>query len=324
MSRGASCRVCARELPAGRVAACRFCGFTWLGDTGSVFDYEAAYDEKAAYNALPPAAILDHYRQAPNTAWALAHLARLGAREGPGSLVELGSSQGAFLALARDLGFAARGIELASRSVEYGHRHLGLSGVLEQGRWRSRRPDEEPVRAVCAFEVLEHSRDPLGFLRMASSWLSPGGWLLLSVPNGRRLAVRLGRREPQDHPPHHLMYWTRRSLRLAVERIGLRVLETRTSRLTHSDLLAALAPGLSARRAADLGSLRPVDSQPAGGGLPGWLATVYPLFVTLGRTAAGCLSLVPELGSRLMLLAEKGDGPPSGPAPATTGESGGS
>lgn len=304
MSEEGLCRICGRRLPRGqRPARCRGCGFTWLGDDALVFDYEEAYDETALYNSLPPPRILEHYRRAPNTAWALSHLARLRRLERAGALVEFGSSQGAFLVLAGELGFSVHGIELSGSSVEYGRGRLGLGARLEHGPWRFRRADESPVEVVCAFEVLEHSRDPLELLRMAISWLAPGGRLLLSVPNDRRLAVRLGRREPQDRPPHHLMYWTRRSLCLAVESLGLQVVETRTSPLTHSALLGVAAPGLSRRRAADVGSLRPVGSEPAASGLPGWLVAVYPAFVAAGKVAARGLDLVPELGARLMLMA---------------------
>jgi 2-polyprenyl-3-methyl-5-hydroxy-6-metoxy-1,4-benzoquinol methylase len=297
------CRVCgARREVLESGAPCSVCGFVYLGSNGRSFDYEHEYDEKSSYNSLAPEAVLDHYRRAPNTGWALRRLKDL-QRDGATSLFEFGASQGAFMALARELGFVVKGVELASSSIRYGRDKLGLGAALEQGIWRARRTNEDPVDAVCAFEVLEHSEDPIEFLTMARSWLKPRGTLLVSVPNGLRLSVRVGKREVQDQPPHHLMYWTPESLRRAVERVGMEPAEVATSDLTQSDLLNLVAPRLAARRAVDLGSFRPVGAEASRSGLPGPARLVFPLLTMVGRTVARSLNVVPHLGQRLMVRA---------------------
>lgn len=300
----ARCRICDVRLASGASPErCDLCGFVYLGPGASRFDYDAEYDENADYNALPADQVLAHYRAAPNTSWALAHLKQLKREEGFSTLYEFGASQGAFLHLGRQLGFEVRGVELASASIRYGHERLGLSEALERGVWRARRHDEAPVDAVCAFEVLEHSEDPIEFLRMMRSWCRPGGVLMVSVPNGRRLSVRLGRREAQDFPPHHLMYWTARALEAAAIRVGLKPVEVKTSPLTHSDLLRLAAPQVAARRSADLGGFQPVGSQKARSGLPSLVKSIYPVLLGAGRALANSINRVPELGQRLMLLA---------------------
>jgi 2-polyprenyl-3-methyl-5-hydroxy-6-metoxy-1,4-benzoquinol methylase len=281
---------------------CVECGFVFHGVPEHRFDYESEYDEHTSYNGQPAEVVLAHYRAAPNTRWALDHLARLRA-EGASSLFELGASQGAFLSLARTLGYSVHGVELASASIAYGHEVLGLRQELEAGVWRGRRDDERPVDVVCAFEVLEHSEDPLAFLAMMRSWVKPGGAILISVPNGRRLSVRVGRREAQDFPPHHLMYWTSKSLRRAVVRSGLSPIEVTTSALTHSDLLNIAAPKIAARRAVDSGAFRPVGEPTSSKGLPTGVKRIYPVLVGLGKLVARGLDTVPELGQRLMIYA---------------------
>jgi 2-polyprenyl-3-methyl-5-hydroxy-6-metoxy-1,4-benzoquinol methylase len=298
------CRVCDVRLPSEALPErCDQCGFVFLGPGDTRYDYDAEYDENADYNALPPEQVLAHYRAAPNTAWALAHLVRLKATEGHSSLFEFGASQGAFLKLANELGYRVHGVELASASIRYGHERLGLTAELERGVWRARRHDEAPVDAVCAFEVLEHSEDPIEFLRMMRSWARPGGVILVSVPNGRRLSVRLGRREAQDLPPHHLMYWNSRALETAATRVGFAPVETLTSPLTQSDLLHLAAPGLAARRAVDVGGFQPVGTVKVRRGLPSVMKAVFPVLIGIGRGVAGALNRVPELGQRLMLMA---------------------
>ena len=298
------CRVCDVRLGSDEVLEqCDQCGFVYLGPGASRYDYDAEYDENSDYNALPPAQVLAHYAASPNIAWALAHLRRLHESEGLSSLFEFGASQGAFLALAVKEGYRVHGVELASASIRYGHEQLGLVRELERGLWRARREDEAPVDAVCAFEVLEHSEDPIEFLRMMRSWARPGGVILISVPNGRRLSVRVGRREPQDFPPHHLMYWTARSVETAVARVGLTPVEVTTSALTHSDLLHLAAPKLAARRAVDLGGFQPVGAVKSRRGLPSAVKAVFPALVGAGRLLADAVNRVPELGQRLMIMA---------------------
>lgn len=298
------CRACGAALRTTRERRpCGECGFEFLGVPAGRYDYDEAYDEHSSYNSQPAEVVLAHYRGAPNTGWGLAHLERIRRTERAQTLFEVGASQGAFLALARELGYEVRGVELASASIAYGHAVLGLERELERGVFRAREPGEAPVDVVCAFEVLEHSEDPRGFLAMMRSWVKPGGSVLISVPNARRFAVRIGRREPQDYPPHHLMYWTARSLERAVARAGFTPMEVKTSALTHSDMLSALAPGFAARRAADSGAFRPVGAQAASVGLPGIVKRVYPAIVSTGKLVARGLDQVPELGSRLMIYA---------------------
>ena len=295
-----SCPACgaAPFLPGRK---CSHCGLTLFSSDGHSFDYEKSYGKEADYNAKPPEQILTHYRRASNTAWALQRLDRIRQGHPQASLLEIGASQGAFLVLARDLGFQIRGFELSPTSVRYGRERLGLGNSLEESSWRTRRNDEPAVDVVCAFEVLEHAANPHEFLSTLHSWFRPGGHLLLSVPNGRRFSVRLRRREPQDFPPHHFSYWTRQALTSFVQRRGFLVLEASTSPLTHSDIAGAITPSLARRRAADLGSFRPVGSEPGAGGLPRTLRAFYPALAAIARTGAGVLDFIPELGSRLML-----------------------
>ena len=64
---------------------------------------------------------------------------------------------------------------------------------------------------VCAFQVLEHVADPLGFIAIAKSWLKPGGLLFVGVPN--RESYLKGLRDfALDMPPHHVSRWSEQAL----------------------------------------------------------------------------------------------------------------
>lgn len=75
----------------------------------------------------------------------------------------------------------------------------------------------------CA-NVFEHLRTPAQALDELSALLVPRGHVIISVPNVRSLTVLLVRtRSPVIAPPHHLQYYTPRSLRALLERRGFEV-----------------------------------------------------------------------------------------------------
>jgi hypothetical protein len=67
---------------------------------------------------------------------------------------------------------------------------------------------------ITAFDLMEHLRDPVGFVRTAASWLSPGGVLAIAVPNIASVAARMMRRHWYYYaPPDHVHYFTPSTVR---------------------------------------------------------------------------------------------------------------
>lgn len=64
---------------------------------------------------------------------------------------------------------------------------------------------------VTAFQVLEHTPEPAGFIEGCLKALKPGGTLILSVPNNDAF-LRHCDLLPLNMPPHHVTRWNRRSL----------------------------------------------------------------------------------------------------------------
>jgi SAM-dependent methyltransferase len=75
--------------------------------------------------------------------------------------------------------------------------------------------------AVCSFQVLEHVPDPGSFLKAACRLLSPGGKLILGLPNAQSF---LGYQfNILDLPPHHMSRWTAETLRQMESQFPLKV-----------------------------------------------------------------------------------------------------
>ncbi len=306
-----NCQVCSQQIKTFN-SKCKNCGFTWMGNErgNESYDYENNYDENSDYNRIKPEAVLNHYKNAPNTGWALTELRRMFLTGISKTLIEVGASQGAFLYLTKEIGYQVQGYEIASKSVEYGHNNFGLVDSLKKEFLQENNDPKNCVDVVCAFEVLEHTENPFEFIQICRSWLKPNGTLFLSVPNGERLAVRLGKREKQDQPPHHLMSWTKKSMELFLSIENFYKPIVFTSKITHSDIFTMLLPSIAAKRASELGSLRAVSVNQTESTLNDSLKDSgsmlnSALFKKCILLLISFINLVPKLGTRLVVKTQK-------------------
>ena len=162
----------------------------------------------------------------------------------PGGLLDVGCWTGSMLVAATRRGWTPEGLEpsawACARATARGAsvRQASLGEVdLEPGAYR----------AIVATDVIEHLIDPAGAASALAAALEPGGVVLLTVPDaGSRLARLLGRRW-WSVLPMHVQYFTRRSMRMLLERAGFDVLDVRTHAKAFSvgyyaDRFAAFVP----------------------------------------------------------------------------------
>ena len=74
---------------------------------------------------------------------------------------------------------------------------------------------------ITAFDIIEHTRDPVAFLGELRELLRPGGSLLLTTPDVLHpLRWLMGARWPMLQPLQHTFLFSRLSMRMALERAG--------------------------------------------------------------------------------------------------------
>ena len=145
-------------------------------------------------------------------------LARIRAAGGRGRLFDVGAATGAFLLEAREAGFTVAGVEPAD-AVASRARARGLDVATGTAETFVREPAS--VDVLTCSDVLEHLVDPVVALRRFRAALAPGGLLVLCVPDFGGLWARVsGARWPFVTPKEHLHYFTRRTLRRALEVAG--------------------------------------------------------------------------------------------------------
>lgn len=144
------------------------------------------------------------------------------ARMGPGdgrALLDIGCATGNILVLARAHGWNAVGLEISDWSAEQA-RSKGFtvhSVTLEQSGIV-----DDSFDVITMFDVLEHVPDPVGTLREVLRVLKPGGQLILQTPNVGGVDVRFvhGIDSIVLQPHAHLVLFTKRTLRMALEQSG--------------------------------------------------------------------------------------------------------
>ena len=80
----------------------------------------------------------------------------------------------------------------------------------------------EAYDAVCAFHVIEHTPDIVGFANDLQRCLRPGGVLIVAVPKFRS-AINEIPNFVFNAPPHHLSWWSEAAMRALAASIGLQV-----------------------------------------------------------------------------------------------------
>lgn len=120
--------------------------------------------------------------------------------------VEVGCGSGDFLDLVASEGKAIIGIELNQRAVDQARKKGRNVERLDLSVLEKRTPAF--FDAVFSFQVLEHIADPLTFIRSCVNLLSPGGALILTVPDGHGFCGTVPpNRLILDCPPHHMGRW---------------------------------------------------------------------------------------------------------------------
>jgi len=133
-----------------------------------------------------------------------------------GRLLEIGPGAGALLLENAQLGFQCEALETSEEARQMVARLVCESGRSiplhpAPGEWAGR------FEVVCAFEVLEHIEDDRSALAQWSSWLKPGGHILLSVPAHMKLWTA------RDEWAGHVRRYERDQFRDVVDRAGLEI-----------------------------------------------------------------------------------------------------
>lgn len=197
-----------------RFVRCAACGLVAIRPLPSPEDHARHTEQSYAEGAYAVFTAADAIR----SAIAAHRLAIVRRTAPPGPWLDVGCSTGAFVDVAQRAGMDITGLERAAAAVEQA-RARGLR--VRQSSIEAFSPPHR-YAVVTAFDLVEHLRDPLAFVRRVEGWLAPGGVFALTVPNIHSLTARLmGRHWFYYAPPDHVHYFCPATLRRLLASAGL-------------------------------------------------------------------------------------------------------
>jgi SAM-dependent methyltransferase len=161
------------------------------------------------------------------------HLAQM-ARYGPlqGALLEVGCAYGLFLDEARCC-FSVTGLDICEGPVSYARNVLGLDA--RTGDLLTEDFGDRVFDVLCLWDTIEHLATPAEVLSRGAELLRPGGMLYLTTGDIGSLNARWrGARWRQIHPPSHINYFSRQSIRALLGRTGYQVVAIERASYFHT------------------------------------------------------------------------------------------
>ena len=142
----------------------------------------------------------------------------------PAKVLELGCSHGSFVALMRQAGYDAAGVEMSPWVVEFGQKTFGVPIAVGPVEALGLQPGSLDVIAL--MDVLEHLPDPTATMRHCLELLKPDGLLLIQTPQfkeGMRYEALVESRSPfldQLKSDEHLYLFSERSVTALFRQLG--------------------------------------------------------------------------------------------------------
>ncbi len=160
---------------------CKNCGLVFtdpMPTDKEVETYYTRFYRKHYHNAEQPSkrAIYKNFKGAQSIAKMLAPVID------PETIVlDVGAGGGQFVATLVEQGIKAKGIEPNEGFAEFARKSYGID--VQCCMWESAEIEPGSIGLITANHVVEHFRNPFGALEKFYSWLKPGGYLYISVPN---------------------------------------------------------------------------------------------------------------------------------------------
>ncbi len=140
-----------------------------------------------------------------------------------GRLLDVGCGAGFFLDAARDRGYDVAGVDLSPVPTAYARDMLGLEVAM--GSLYDYQAPSGAFDAVTIFQTIEHDPDPAALSAELFRMLAPGGVLMVTTPAADGFVARvMGKRWFGYRNVEHVSFFTRQSLRHALERSGFEIL----------------------------------------------------------------------------------------------------
>ncbi len=140
-----------------------------------------------------------------------------------GHLLDIGTATGYFLKIANDRGWQCFGVEISDYAAKKAReKDLNvLTGTLENAYLPKNYFD-----AITMWDILEHLNNPQRNIEILSGLLKSDGVLAINTPDSSSFWARLlGKKWHLILPPEHIFLFSRKSLKILLEKNGFEILK---------------------------------------------------------------------------------------------------
>jgi 2-polyprenyl-3-methyl-5-hydroxy-6-metoxy-1,4-benzoquinol methylase len=142
------------------------------------------------------------------------------------TLLDIGCGSGKFVNFLNSTGeISAMGIEPSLSLFEH---FLSGNNSFIHGTIRDfvKKNPGKMFDVISAFDVLEHTKDPIGFLKEISSLMHTSSYLFLSLPDAGSLHRKLAGKRWHYFNKYHFSYFSKNTLRFAAGQAGLMLISS--------------------------------------------------------------------------------------------------
>ncbi|CAG4901894.1 methyltransferase domain-containing protein [Paraburkholderia saeva] len=163
----------------------------------------------------------------------------------PAKVVELGCSHGSFVALMRQAGYDASGVEMSPWVVEFGKKTFGIP--VSVGPLENLDIPSASIDIIVAMDVLEHLAEPVATMARCMELLKPDGLLLIQTPQFKEnmeyaeLVESNGRFLEMMIPQEHIYLFSENSATRLFEQLGGKHIAFEPAIFDHYDMFFAVS-----------------------------------------------------------------------------------
>lgn len=219
------------EVPSWTISKCARCSLQFAHPRPTkddIIDFYASQEEPNDWE-------LEHYLNSqPDRLTGFSKLAEaISALPGkPRRLLEVGCAGGWFLDAARARGWEVQGVEASPKFQKFATTELGLPVVL--GTLDDLKKDlRGSFDVIAMFDVLEHLQDPVADLQKMREYLAPNGHIVIATCDIGSFCARLYGIKWRQVVVSHTVYWTKKSMKMALSAAGLRLVQFSEPRYWH-------------------------------------------------------------------------------------------
>ena len=118
------------------------------------------------------------------------------------------------------------GIDITADATMYARDELGLNVVTGDFLYEDFMLERYDV--ICLWDTIEHLKQPHRYIEKAASLLKPGGFIFLTTGDVGSLNARLRKGSwRMIHPPTHLFFFSKRTLKMLLEKYGLKTVQSK-------------------------------------------------------------------------------------------------